>query len=455
MSLSSALGAANILFFSDCRISKGMPVSEFGAVLDGVVGMPEFAAGEAKAAYVVVDGQLQIKACVLFLIRFDRNGYADRSWNVPLGHLADGGTKGPDLGGGPILLSCRSQCTISWLQPKLWDPVMNEDASDFMVIRDYIMRRYKALGIEVDQEDDIPVVGLSQQLPVITQADIDKQRIADAVRDGKEKYVRMIKDQRLHISTLENKSKEDQAKLKYGYLKKEEGLTSQLKKVMSKFKLLKEQNSALKKQASSQTAQIDSLNKVFTKKIAEAAEKGRGDLDVITEEYASSLEQRIEVESAKLKAEVSQRDMQLLDREEKIDQLKNELSELRQEQMEADTGNQAFLEQLEQLGLNFIVFHAGAGHVSIPFADLSRYMESPVGYAAEKCLVTEERYRAWLKHYEDPRCQVAVGGKACGSRVIRVDVPNQFEPGVSDQNQNRCQNCQCESSIDKVLSAQL
>jgi hypothetical protein len=50
-------------------------------------------------------------------------------------------------------------------------------------------------------------------------------------------------------------------------------------------------------------------------------------------------------------------------------------------------------------------------------------------------------------------CQVAVGPDqaCCGKRVIRVDVPNQFKPGVSDCNSNRCPHCRSDSSIDNVL----
>ena len=77
----------------------------------------------------------------------------------------------------------------------------------------------------------------------------------------------------------------------------------------------------------------------------------------------------------------------------------------------------------------------------------------PPTRAARKCLVTEDHYRAWLAHYENPVCQVPVGAdqQACGKRVIRVEVPNQFKPGVSDCNANRCPNCRNDSAIDNVL----
>ena len=56
-------------------------------------------------------------------------------------------------------------------------------------------------------------------------------------------------------------------------------------------------------------------------------------------------------------------------------------------------------------------------------------MENPIAFAARKCLVTEDHYRAWLAHYESPTCQVPVGADEtpCGKRVIRVEVPNQVQ----------------------------
>jgi hypothetical protein len=35
--------------------------------------------------------------------------------------------------------------------------------------------------------------------------------------------------------------------------------------------------------------------------------------------------------------------------------------------------------------------------------------------------------------------------------VIRVDVPNQFRPGQSDRNANRCQYCRSDTAIENVL----
>ena len=82
----AAYSSEAIVFFEDGVVSKEMTYSEFEAILDGVVGMDDFAGDTLKAAFVVVNGRLKVTAAVLFRIGFDRQGYADRSWNLPLRH---------------------------------------------------------------------------------------------------------------------------------------------------------------------------------------------------------------------------------------------------------------------------------------------------------------------------------------------------------------------------------
>ena len=91
----------------------------------------------------------------------------------------------------------------------------------------------------------------------------------------------------------------------------------------------------------------------------------------------------------------------------------------------------------------------GAGHVSVPVAELAGYASNPMAYVAAKCLVSEDQYRAWLAHYENPRCTAAIGdNKCCEARLIRTDSPTKFVSGQSD----RCARHQAaDSAIDNVL----
>ena len=123
-----------VLFWESESIDKVMMFSDFQATLDGYVGIPAYAGEEKRAAYVQLDDNLKVRRCVLFLIGFDGSGFPERSWNLPLRHMAEIAGRGPDMGGGPVNLVCHSQCPISWHAIKLWDPVMRPTLNTFAQI---------------------------------------------------------------------------------------------------------------------------------------------------------------------------------------------------------------------------------------------------------------------------------------------------------------------------------
>lgn len=449
----SAVTSEAILFFDHRGISKSMLYSDFEAILDGMVGVPEFTDKEVRGAYCLVNGHLKVRALVLFNIDFDEDGMADTTWNVPLRHLAEHAGQGPDMGAGPIRLACRSQCPVAWHQDQLWDPGMKPGANDFIAIRDLILERGPKMGLEIDDDMDsnmAPPPVLAGQAPTIRPDEDDSRKKDDEERV---RLARIIKELRLRVQTLENSQSEEVAKLRYAAQQKEEILNAQLEKVLGQFKALKSQNGALREQNDSLKAQVMSLNKSLEEQTHQSANQG-SELEVLTEQYKLALEQRLEEERAKLAEQIHAKEMDVLTRDDLIGQQKEQIAELKRNQVkEASTGAQKVLEKLEDLGLSFIAFHPGAGHISVPADQIASYMENPVAFAARKCLVTEDHYRAWLAHYENPVCQVRAGveGQVCGKRVIRVEVPNQFKPGVSDCNANRCPNCRNDSAIDNVL----
>ncbi|MDF1821868.1 MAG: hypothetical protein P1U64_09855 [Alcanivoracaceae bacterium] len=456
----SSVTSEAIVFYGESGVQKIMLYSDFEAILDGMVGVPEYADKQMRGAYCLVNGDLKVVAAVLFLIEFDESGMADHTWNVPLRHLAEHAAPGPDMGAGPIRLACKSQCPVAWHQDQLWDPTMKPGANDFVFMRDAIQERGSRIGLyvetggggsapvqhnpaqpapaapEAQPPADIPVVA-----PEAPQDDEERKRLA-----------RMIKELRLRVQTMENKHKEEVAQLRYAHQQKEEILSTQLEKVLMQFKTLKSQNSALKEQASSLKEQVSQLNHSLEEQAMSHTDNS-SEIELLTEQYKVALEQRLEEERARLSEELHAKEMEVLDREEKMGALEGELAEAKRDSIKmANTGAEKLLEKLQSLGLNFIAFHPGAGHISINASEISDYMQNPIAFAARKCLVTEDHYRAWLAHYENPVCQVDTGdGKACGKRVIRVDVPNQFKPGVSDRNQNRCQYCRSDTAIDNVL----
>lgn len=468
-----------ILFFGEGGICKGLLYSDFEAVLDGVVGMQEFAGHEMRAAYVTVNGRLLVTGIVLFLIDFDGAGVADRSWNIPLRHMVEKADRGPDLGGGPVRLACRSQCPVSWQAEQLWDPSMKPGDNTFVFIRDAIRDKGRYLGLAEYEEPTAPpppanwgvpmdaqppvvqspvpppvVVPVAAPPPVMAVAQAPVAATADVavveqLREERVKLARTIKDLRLQVTTMESQQTEEIAKLNYAFQQKEEILNSQLEKLLSQFKSLKAQNAALREQANAQRAQIDTLHDALDRQTESAAD-GEAQAEQVRAQLEREMNQRLEEESARLREELHVREMDIINRDEKISGLQEEIAELRRgETAKVQEGAQQFLEKLEKLGVSFIAFHPGAGHVSIPFKSIQRYVDNPMAFVAEKCLVTEDRYRAWLAHYENPVCtRVKPDGKTCGARLIRVDVPSKFKPGDSDV----CPKCQGDANIANVLA---
>jgi len=167
-----------IIFFGKKIIAKEMRYAEFEAVLDGVVGITELANKEVNAAYVKITPALKVHSIVTFQIEFNDRGFADEDWNIPLRHLADNAGPGPDLGGGPIRLACRSQCSVSWYQRELWEPNQRE-IDHFQLLREAVTRN--KLGIITDDVfDDIPRVSTLPTVEVKESA-VDVPLMCDRV----------------------------------------------------------------------------------------------------------------------------------------------------------------------------------------------------------------------------------------------------------------------------------
>jgi hypothetical protein len=466
----SPVASEAVLFYGNAGegVLKSMLYADFDSIVDHMVGIPEYAGQTMKGAYCAVDGQLNVVAAVLFLLEFNEDGMADPAWNIPLRHLAEHASQGPDLGAGPIRLACRSQCPVAWHQDQLWDPVMKPGANDFVFMRDTIRERGRRLGLLVEDApaaaevapapaassaaasaDEVPTLEPADDVPTVEP---EPEPEAEPGDEERKRLARMIKELRLRIQTMQKKHKDEIDQLQYARQQKEQILNTQLEKVLMQFKTLKSQNRALREESESLREQVNSLNESLEAQARGSEEHGH-EIEVLTEQYRVALEQRLEEERAHLNEQLHAKDMDIHKRDERIAELEQELEDARREQTKmANTGAEKLLEKLQGLGLNFIAYHPGAGHISINANEISDYMQNPTAFAARKCMVTEEHYRAWLEHFENPVCNVEVGnGQICGKRVIRVDEPNQFQPGVSDRNQNRCQNCREDSAIDNVL----
>lgn len=443
---SSLVTSELVLLLNEKGVSRVMQYQDFEAIVDGMVAFAELANKKQRFAYAVINSQLRAKALVLFYLDFDEDGQADHTWNIPLRHLAQHALPGPDMGAGAIRLACRSQCPVAWHKEQLWDPIMKPNANDFVFIRDALLRSGAKLGVARNRgssEAELPVLDAIAQEPASAASQAASAVSAQLAEE--------LDEWKMQVGMMEKSHEEEIAQLRYAQQQKEEILSSQLEKVLMQFKALKSQNTALKDQADSLRAQVESLNASLEEQMHRSSEHG-SELEILTEQYRIALEQRIEEERSHLSEQLHGKEVENLRLQESVENLQKQIEE--QKLLHAKTENattEKLFGQLQKLGVNFVAFHPGAGHISIKADDLIAYTQNPIAFAARKCLVTEDHYKAWLKHYEQPVCQVQVNGNACGKRVVRVDVPSQFKPGESDCNTNLCQHCISDKAIENVL----
>jgi len=479
-----------VFFWKGENIDKSMMFSDFEATLDGYVGLLAYAGEEKRAAYVQLDDDLKVNGVVLFTIGFDESGFAERSWNLPLRHMAEIAGRGPDLGGGPIRLVCRSQSSISWHAPRMWDPQMGSAQNTFIQIQQEAERaavRFSLRPQRPASKQAATVTGMQTadlDIPVLTDEDIPVLTAAPPApppewESEREKLLARLGEQQLRITTLENDKNETLARIGFLHQQQTDILEAQNAKLLSQHQAMRAQGDAQREQVENLRQQMASMARLEqgladerrlheeqlaalmqtrvgeeTQKFQELLAQKERECSMreqrLHNEFQLSIEQRLSEEASSHRLQLDSLRAEIAYRDETLANLSKELAEIKagvsqREELAAD----AFLYRLESLGMSFVVFHAGAGHVSVPVADLEKYVENPIAYAAAKCLVSEDGYRLWLEHYENPRCNAPLGeSKCCDARLIRTDSPTRFVAGQSD----RCARHQtADSAIDNVL----
>ncbi|MEO4048196.1 chromosome partitioning protein ParA [Pseudomonas sp. CAU 1711] len=438
MSMQKAQMVEAVLFFNERGICKEMLFPEFEALLDNVVNLPEFADEQVRLAYVLINPRLLVRAVVFFYLDFDELGAADKGWNLPLRHLADNAGRGPDLGAGPIRLACRSQCPVSWHQMHLWDPSLAPGKNDLVLVRDAIKRNN--LGLLAEEE--APVV-LPERLQVAAE---DKWQAPDPARqeaarqderleqEHRQKTAQLIKQQRLRISSLSKQHEEELARQKLAADERQRALQAEIQGLQQSLRRQEELNASLKAQLAAQADSMQQSREELSRQLRDLEKHGRSEADILRAQFDAELQARVATALAESKEQVAIRDVELAYSAEQEAQLKQELERLKRECDElASQGGEQILERLAKLGVVFVVYHPGAGHLTIPLQDIARYQNNPMSYAAAKCFVSEEQYRQWLAHYQQPTCEASLSsGGRCSMPIDRVETPSRFVVGESN-----------------------
>lgn len=405
----AAEGYSAVFLMDGALVSRQMRASEFGAFLDGYVGLSDLADTDVRAVYVVMGKDLRIRSLVFFRIYFDEEGRADSHWNLPVEALAEQGAKGPDLGGGAIRLVCRSQCPHPSLADQLWDPDMAPGSNHFQTIRKAVdANTLKLKKAEVqDPDENIPVLrgALNKPASAIEEPEAAAQRA---------RLAQMIREQRLRIKTLQSVHRDALSDIQREHRFEMQAMRNEMAELEQKFQRQRLTNEQLKKRLADRNEQYLAIQQKLGQEADSRSQES-------TNNFA-------EVVLLREQLERKQRELEM--RNDKIVLLEQENYELQHR----EPVDGSLMRQLSDQTVFLVAYHAGVGHLTLRFADIERYFANPTAYAAEKCGLNEPAYKDWLEHYENPTCRHKhKNGKPCAEPLMRVSQPAEFHPGRDDK----------------------
>lgn len=400
-------GYSAVFFVDEHHVARQMRATEFGAFLDGYVGLSDLAETDVKAVLVELTSDLLVQSLVFFRIWFDEEGRADASWNLPIEELARQGSKGPDMGAGPIRLVCRSRCPEPRYTTDLWDPDMTPGKNHFHAIRKAVNENSLKFHKIEPIPENIPVLHADSSLaaaPGDTASSAGRARVA-----------RVIREQRLRIKTLQSMHEDSSAEVEREHRLILQGIRSELVEKEQKYERQRLSNEQLKQRLAERNEQYLTMQEQI--ETSRGKEKQRDDTN--TDAKLVLLREQLERK---------QRELEL--RDEKIVALEQENYDLYHSEPPEDS----IKGHLKKQSVFLVAYHPGVGHVTLPYEGIDTYFKNPTAYAAGLCHINEPAYREWLEHYENPVCQ-HTGGEhnACGEPIMRVSQPGEFQPGLSDR----------------------
>ncbi|MCK9237447.1 MAG: chromosome partitioning protein ParA [Thiopseudomonas sp.] len=429
-----------IMLFGSDGVAVEMLYPEFEAILDNMVNMPQYADEQVRAAYVLISPRLLVRSIVFFYLDFDEEGAVEPGWNLDLRHLAEKAGAGPDLGAGPIRLACRSQCAVPWYQMHLWDPELSPGKNHVNMVRDAV--KQNNLRLVMDIEEDLVVtpgrLQVAQEDSWQNQEQVQEvlHKAQEREKEQRHQAAQLIKQQRLRIHTLEAQHTETLAKLRQQYELALAQRDRSEKQLMQQLGQYREQNDTLKLHLSEQSEKLREIRKDVQVRIQELNEREQQQVGLLRTQYENELQARIETLTAQHQEHLQAREDELATKHECLQQAVFEQERLQRtvKDLTAQTGEK-ILQRLNVAGINFVALHPGVGHINIPLSEIDVYLQNPICYAAKQCLVTEEHYREWLKHYESAACDALIEttDTLCCLPLERKSHPSQFVAGISNK----------------------
>ena len=424
-----------VVLFSEDVITRELLYPEFEAILDGFIPVPDFKGASAKAVYLVVNSNLCITAAVFFLLDFDGKGMVDRRWNIPLQQLAEVSGKGPDMGAGPIRLACFSQCAIGWHQKKLWDPSMDAAKSSFFQLKKSVSNNRMGLIFKKVSQENVTSVADAAAIQHQSNKVLKRKIHEHYSQELRNQMANLIKEHRLRISTLHSKQQETLQKLQYEHQQRLQAYQEKMVELKNLNNELETRNHSLKESFDVQASKVEGLREYFQHKLKAAQSDESSQIQALQENFKLELDLKVQTATAELTEMLDMREVELFYRHQNETALKEEIVSIKQDyQQLLNNSSEQLLTRLEKAGINFVVYHPGAGQFTIPLSDLSHYLESPVSYVAKNSGVGERLYSLWFEHYQNPICTGADGnGHKCTRPLVRIGSPVEFHEGESDR----------------------
>ncbi|MDX1588469.1 MAG: hypothetical protein R3296_05980 [Oleiphilaceae bacterium] len=418
-----------IFFMEKGRVARQMRLSEFESLLDGYLGLSDLADQDVQGVLVLMDKGLAIRSLVFFRLYFDDEGRADSSWNLPVEALAMEGGRGPDLGDGPIRLVCRSQTPRKNLKSLLWDPSMSPQQNDFQTIRKAAAantlrfprekppapepaapppsRKAAPAAVEADGDgDQESVPTLSEPAPSEAVASLSDEQ-------HRQKMASLLRAQRLRLRTVKSQYREQLKLLRHEHRLEMQGLRLEIQEKAQQAERHQMMAEQLRRKLMRSKEEYLALQEQLTETMNDSANKDS-----------------LQAENVLLQEQLQRREKALEQAETALEEITRERDELAQMEPAEDS----LLAKVRDGDLFVVAYNPGAGHMTLPYAEIVRYFQSPERYVAERLGVSESRYRQWLAHYESPRCQHGADqGKPCGKPLMRVSAPSEFRSGRDDR----------------------
>lgn len=233
---------------------------------------------------------------------------------------------------------------------------------------------------------------------------------------------------------LADGEEQDLGKFRLASDEQNQALQTQLRAAQQALRKQEELNLNLKTQLNSQAEGFQSAREQMSAQLRALEQHAQTEADILRRQFAGELQAKVAAAVVEYKEQIAIRDVELAYRTELDQQLEQEVARLKCERDEfAGQGSEQVLERLSKLGVVFVVYHPGAGHLTIALSDVARYQDNPMAYVAAKCFVNEAQYREWLAHFQNASCSTLLpSGERCGMPLDRVDAPSRFVMGHSN-----------------------